>query len=313
MLDLMKFICALLVVGIHTEPFAAVDLLDKGFAVLTRIAVPFFFITSAFFYFKKPTSFQGFLSFAGRLFSIYGAWILIYEVISLLGGRPLDINGLVYSVFVSGYSHFWYLLALVVSVALCSVLLKVLKNPKIVMVIALLLYVWATLCSTYHNWFPINDPIIGKIGIRNGIYYGPVFVMIGHLFANKKEKLIKPGKSLLLTLVLFGILAVEGAVGVTITKAETTILWFTTPFLMCALFSTLLSVEVALSEKTSVLLRKMSVGIYCVHPVIISALRTNGFAGMLLFLLTSVISCMITYWIMRMAENEKYAFFKKLL
>lgn len=312
-LDLMKFICALLVVGIHTEPFAAVNILDKGFAVITRIAVPFFFVTSSFFYFKKPTSFQGFLNFAARLLSIYISWILIYEIISLLRGQRPDVDFLIYSIFVRGYSHFWYLLALVVSVGLCSVLLKVLKNPKIVTAIALMLYVWATLCSTYQNWFPVSDPIIRKMSVRNGIHYAPIFIMIGYLFANRKDKRTKPVKSLMLTLVLFVLLIVEGIAGVLLVKPKMTILWFTTPFLMYAFFSTLLSVEVTLPDRISVILRKLSVGIYCVHPIIVAALQAHGFSGITLFLLVSGISCVISYWIMEMQKKEKYWFFKKLL
>ncbi len=43
-IDLFKFICALMVVGIHTQSFG--DRLNEGLLVTTifRIAVPFFFL-----------------------------------------------------------------------------------------------------------------------------------------------------------------------------------------------------------------------------------------------------------------------------
>lgn len=46
-IDLMKIVCAILVIGIHTEPFGRWELFDQMFGVLTRIAVPYFFVSSA--------------------------------------------------------------------------------------------------------------------------------------------------------------------------------------------------------------------------------------------------------------------------
>ncbi|WP_420341571.1 acyltransferase family protein [[Clostridium] aminophilum] len=50
--DLVKLIMAFLVVCIHTEPFGFNFWLDKGFGIVTRLCVPFFFVSSAYFCWK---------------------------------------------------------------------------------------------------------------------------------------------------------------------------------------------------------------------------------------------------------------------
>ena len=42
--DIFKFLCAVLVIIIHTKPFENVFWIDAAFGVITRFAVPFFFV-----------------------------------------------------------------------------------------------------------------------------------------------------------------------------------------------------------------------------------------------------------------------------
>ena len=313
MLDLMKLFCAILVVGIHTEPFGSVDLLDKMFAVVTRIAVPFFFVTSAFFYFKKPITVQGYAQFAKRLASLYISWVLIYIVVALLRGVSIGFDQMVFLVFVQGYGHFWYILALIVSVGLCSAALRLIKKPTVVFIIALLLYIWGALCSTYSNLFPFSDPIIDRIDVRNGIHYGPVFVMLGYLFAQKKTPVMRTGKALLLSFFGFALLALEGIVGVVILKTESTILWFTTPLLMYGVYSACLRIRIRIPAETAMIMRKLSVGIYCVHPIIVDALKSRGFENFPLFVLVTAVSCAISLWLISKSRESSSPVFEKLL
>ena len=51
-LDLMKLVMAFFVVEIHTHPFAGVPVLETVVVGLQALAVPFFFIASAFLCFK---------------------------------------------------------------------------------------------------------------------------------------------------------------------------------------------------------------------------------------------------------------------
>lgn len=85
-IDLMKFICAILVVTIHTSPFKNVSpLLDYGLTqYIARLAVPFFFVASGYFLFRK-TDYDNFdvnvpLTYAKRIFRLYLLWNAIYFV-----------------------------------------------------------------------------------------------------------------------------------------------------------------------------------------------------------------------------------------
>ena len=51
--DIFKFFCAILVVAIHTKPFENIFWLDAAIGILTRFAVPYFFVSSAYFLFIK--------------------------------------------------------------------------------------------------------------------------------------------------------------------------------------------------------------------------------------------------------------------
>lgn len=52
-IDLFKFVASILVVTLHTKPFAWFADVDYYFTCFGRIAVPFFFITTSFFFFNK--------------------------------------------------------------------------------------------------------------------------------------------------------------------------------------------------------------------------------------------------------------------
>ena len=56
-LDLAKWICALLVIVIHTAPLSKVSTIGNFYFtnVLARIAVPLFFAISGFLFFRKLT------------------------------------------------------------------------------------------------------------------------------------------------------------------------------------------------------------------------------------------------------------------
>ncbi|MBQ6686626.1 MAG: acyltransferase family protein, partial [Firmicutes bacterium] len=66
-IDAARFFCALLVVAIHVRPLETYTelgnfLLDKG---LCRIAVPFFFLVSGFFWARKPMTVKSLGKFLG--------------------------------------------------------------------------------------------------------------------------------------------------------------------------------------------------------------------------------------------------------
>lgn len=46
--DCFKFICCILIIAIHAKPFASNYWLDAGVGLVTRFAVPYFFVATGF-------------------------------------------------------------------------------------------------------------------------------------------------------------------------------------------------------------------------------------------------------------------------
>ena len=73
-IDIYKFVASLMVVAIHTHPFDGTEL-DYYFTSFCRIAVPFFFISSSFFFFCKST--LNICAYTKRMLTLYGLWLII--------------------------------------------------------------------------------------------------------------------------------------------------------------------------------------------------------------------------------------------
>lgn len=139
-LDVVKFLMAFLVVEIHTRPFGISSLVQG----IDCIAVPFFFIASAFLCFRGVDVGQFSDGESGacfrvrktikKLLMLYVAWTVIYIPVSLFG---YALNGLgptaIFVSFVRGtvfvgenvYSWpLWYLLASAVAFFLVFILLR---------------------------------------------------------------------------------------------------------------------------------------------------------------------------------------------
>ena len=85
LIDCFRIIAAILVVTIHTSPLDTISptldfYLTRG---LGRIAVPFFFITTAYFYFLNPSK--------KRLYKIIKQTLLIY-LAAIIIYLPLNLS-----------------------------------------------------------------------------------------------------------------------------------------------------------------------------------------------------------------------------
>lgn len=67
-LDVGKFCAALMVVAIHAHPYDKIECGDVILDVFLRLAVPFFFITSSFLFFKKEPHINHLLHYVKRIF-----------------------------------------------------------------------------------------------------------------------------------------------------------------------------------------------------------------------------------------------------
>ena len=54
-IDVFRLVCAIMIVSIHTQPLSDINSFAGYFAsgIITRFAVPYFFVVSGYFYYDK--------------------------------------------------------------------------------------------------------------------------------------------------------------------------------------------------------------------------------------------------------------------
>lgn len=218
-LDIAKFLCAILVLIIHTDPFGSYSkALSFGFRnVICVVAVPFFFATSGYLLGEKLKSLQtareqnGYMwKYLKRLGVIYLVWSAVYFPFVVV--RWLRAGFGVGSVleyikdffFEGSYSTIWFLPALM-SAALFYWLLRKKLSGKGVFFVGCGCYVLTLLLSSYYG-ITARIPVLSQLGkayywffdsVKNGLLFGLVFLSLGAMISEENTlQQMKRGRSL---------------------------------------------------------------------------------------------------------------------
>lgn len=323
-IDYFKIVAAFLVVAIHTSPLASYSAL--GDFVLTRaiarIAVPFFLTVTGFFTLApallevsaslpqtkniRQTRVWRFLK--KTLFLCLCA-ILLYLPVNLYAGQFKNIDALTILrmlLFDGTFYHLWYLPAVFLAMLLVILLNKRFSFQKIVW-ICLLLYVIGLFGDSYYGvikYVPVIKNFYNAIFnifsyTRNGLFYAPIFLIIGAWLHNPDEnwqRRIQNGRA---SLIVGFILSMSAMIIEALTLHHLKTQRHDSMYIMLLpciifLFSLLLSIEnkksklplnapehaVFASSKASqnirsqsLNLRSVSMGVYLLHPMIIIIVR----------------------------------------
>ncbi|MBQ8519312.1 MAG: acyltransferase [Agathobacter sp.] len=204
-----KFILALLVVAIHVEPFSG----DLAFYInncLARIAVPSFFVLSAYFLFDKLINnnwdFQIFVKNQKHLAKYYGIWLLLHTpvILSRLWETSTDIPHFIWlviqAVCLKGpYGALWFLPATMLAVTMVYCIGKKF-GPYPCLLISFPLFLFAALETEYYTliediaWMEVvNNGLVAIFGwLANGLTFGFFFCSIGFYIAYTKKKTRNP-------------------------------------------------------------------------------------------------------------------------
>lgn len=281
-IDRFRFLSALLIIAIHTSPLLSFS--ETGNFVLTRIvarvAVPFFFMTSGFFLLSGYSrNRERLIDFIKKTGLIYGIAILIYIPVNIYNGYftkdgmvPKLIQDLVFN---GTFYHLWYLPAAILGGTIAWCLVRKFGYPK-ALTGALLLYLIGLFGDSYYGLaecipgvrsfyqlvFQVSDYT------RNGIFFAPVFFVLGGLMARQSSK-PSVGKSLWGLTVSFTLMSGEAMLlrHFRLQRHDSMYL-FLLPC-MYFLFQTLLHFR----GRHLGGLRTVSLIIYIIHPMMILAVR----------------------------------------
>ena len=293
--DYVKFLCAVLIVGNHTNPFIFNFWLDKGFGLVTRLALPYFFIASSYFLFRKmdfdnPGNFNV-RPYIIRLLLVYGIWSLAYLPIKVyswinvgIGINEIFVEYIKDILFLGTYKHLWFMPALILGIIAVYTALKYCKINEIFAVSIVMMFL-LTMFTTYlpvvekiFDWNQssiINTALRGiesfNIGVttnRMGFLYGFPYIALGALFAFQRKKITvnsRIEKWILFFVVSMIGLAIEGLIATYVVGSRSTIIWLTQVPATASLFVISLISKKFIESTLSILLRKISILIYFSH------------------------------------------------
>ena len=201
-IDILRLICAVMVVAIHTQPLTEYENIAGYFAtyIFPRMGVPFFFAVSGYFYISGLM--QGkkvFLKYLKRLLTIYILWSFIYYSVDFIQVMRSNssIAGFIkrsfFNFFISG-SHYqlWFFPVLIFCVILVTVLRKYLIGLSI---LSFLLYGGGCLVGAYYK-LGSAIPLINSLyhsnqleTVRRYLFMGLPFFMLGYVLIHVSRKL----------------------------------------------------------------------------------------------------------------------------
>lgn len=333
--DLSKFLASLLVIAIHTHPFWCVNNdIDYYSTSFCRIAVPYFFISSSFLFFRKSN--PDIKHYTKRLLILYAVWFLIelpivYHRFFVAYERPLPFqiaNFVRCLIFNNTWLASWYIMASILAVAIVYYLSKHLSNKWLLM-IGCAAYLLSLSCSSYSGAVDLllNErlryyhALVSYLFMpANSFIVALLFIVLGKIVAErfnnnqKNNNTIVTDSSrsvmllfLIISVLLWGIEVYMIKWSVSINDA-----FLALPFVTVCGFVLILNAKIHIEPETSRVLRYMSILVYILHPVL--SLLNQRFCGMsyglLLFSITLIESLFIAWLIVKL--SPKLSFLKWL-
>lgn len=231
-IDIAKFVCALLIVVAHYVTEYAEGRINKllEYSVsIYIIVVPFFFCCSGFLLFNKifSDSQKGgkrVKSYCKHLIIIYAVWSVIYLFFKILQWIKFGADSeqimkyAINSIFYSTYKTIWFLPALCIGVIITYFLVKHIGLKKTLIVAGICYFIGAIGVS--YRFLPdkvdILSDILSKydyvfVSTRNGVFNAFPFVAMGALIAHQRTKQQENNivRDIILSIVFAGLFVAE--------------------------------------------------------------------------------------------------------
>lgn len=248
MLDIAKLLSAIMIIALHTTPFADINILvDKLCIGICRFAVPFFFFASAYLFFLKLEPMHHLKDYVLKTCRY---WIF-FSIIAIIFLKPRLGFGILRTFLFDGYGVYWFFHGMIVSVSMICLLIYISSNRNMTLLytVPCLLYIMGVLLNTYFSILPesVRESIekfyfTTFVTARNGLFGGTLYALIGyHMAITKKSKYKKPVLYFGVSLAIFFMeLMISWKYTEKIHGRE---MFFTMPFLVVSFFGILLELE----------------------------------------------------------------------
>ena len=185
--DLAKFLMCLCVAYAHIAFFQDIAPFWNDFATkyVMRLTVPFFFMTTSFFLFRRveedKDGYRQIKKYIMKFLRLYIVWTLLYMPAVIVdkvikypyGGIKEGILYAVTDIFRgASYTQLWFLAALCVGTAVTGLCLYIHAKPSVIVCFAFAVYALGIWLQSYY-----------------GLFFGFLFIALGLFFARKRVKL----------------------------------------------------------------------------------------------------------------------------
>ena len=306
-IDIFRFISALLVIAIHTNPMTEINpyLGYLCSQICPRVAVPFFFCVSGYYYIgklEKTTNKKEIITEFKKTFlsylKIYFFWSVVYVVcdykqyfyegVSDWGA----IIGIVLNFLVYGtYYHLWYFIGIFFSLIIVT-LCYLIRVEKILDYFSVILYLAGVLSCAYYqigNRIPIFSLLISSsyfTVIRRIILMALPFFMMGYFIPKISNKKV-PIKLVLTGALFVGEIIVVNIFELSLNVIETVFLYVFLAYIIVWLVHHPLQKK----KRTGKICRYLSSFIYFSHPLFLMIITQLGITeNTIVFILTALFS-----------------------
>lgn len=320
MLSVVKLIAAILVVMIHTMAFSSLseDLWVATSLGICRVAVPFFFIISGYFFYNLKDNSERMKRI--KKYTIFYCKAVLFEVVISIVYLIYIIKDIPFLTLIKGLlfigvtGSLWYVSSMIIGLLFITPFLKK-SCYKSLVIISIIFFAFGLAGDSYYGIF--SNTIIGTatdiyrnifIMMQVGVTASVPFLTLGILVNkfNILEKIKKPEAwiivgSLLLLIETFILYKKEIALDYN--------LYISLLILAPALFIWTMNSKKKVSERISILCRKLSILVYIVHqPIAILLVVLIPYLGnnsVLKFLLTLVLAIIFSYGLIK-AKFDKF-------
>lgn len=306
-IDFFRYISALLVVAIHTNPATEINPYLGYFCsqILPRIAVPFFFCVSGYFYIEKLNKVTEkremvkifMITFLSYL-KIYVFWSIVYlvcdykqyfyEGVSVKG----IIVGIILNFFVYGsYYHLWYFIGVFFSLIIITGCYLI-RAEKILAYFSVILYLAGVLGCAYYqigNKIPLFSMLISSSYftlIRRVLLMALPFFMVGYFLSKISYRNISI-KVVFTGILFIGEIIIVNILGLNVNIIETIFLYIFLVYVMVWL----LHHPEKEKKRAGEICRYLASFVYFSHPLFIIIITRIGIENnTIIFMLSAFFS-----------------------